>query len=66
MAPPTFLRAGKILLSTAPKTRAKYLDSNFTAYIALKDGQAVGHILGISDYSNETQISGCLKSGCTM
>lgn len=33
--PLTFLRAGKMLFSTASKLRARNLDSNFTVYAAL-------------------------------
>ena len=55
-----------MILSTEARTRTSKLDSNFTMYAALHNSKSQGSVLGISDYSNETQISGCLELGCTM
>lgn len=45
--PPTFLRAGYMLLTNYPENRSIKLNSQFNLFAALKDDQAVGSILSL-------------------
>lgn len=45
--PPTFLRAGYMLLTTTPENRSIKLNNQFHVFAALKENQANGTILGI-------------------
>lgn len=52
-APPTFLRAGFMLLTTIPENRSVKLTNQFNIFAALKEGQSNGTILALWDYNDE-------------